>query len=412
MEGNEKAGPIQHELYIGEYSNYAVYVKSEKTIGGLSLAKKLFNFGGKNCGNLKWITNKLYKIECATKEIANELVKKQPFEAMSVYIPHYCKYISAVIRNIDDDLTDNELMELLSESTKIKSVYRYKRTIVVEGVSKQINTNTVKIEIECDELPEFIYAYGLRIKVHQFNQRIRSCKNCCKYGHIDKYCRGERKCENCGGNCESMCENTISCPSCSGEHVFNSEECLIKQREVIINRIMAERKVCYREARESFFKGLRESEDTPTYKQAATEFPALIDPQPEMKKRMTRDNNLQLKISYNKYKLNNMKKRYTAQTRFDKARLESKRIQQQNVYTQDIQPQNLLLINSQARNKTFTVNDTTDMSDTSENSQMDTTDMINTTTTLGLPKSFNNKSKTSNVKKNLTINNENRAIKL
>lgn len=240
------------DLYVNDHEKYVVHVKSEKAILGgipkLKTAARIFQHMGKKCVNMNKISREVIKIECDNKETANALIKEQPFEGLKCFVPFHTKYCVGILRDMDTDLTEADIMTMFPG--KFKSVYRMTRWD--KETQQKCATRSVKITMECDELPEFIFAYGIRCRVHQFMQRLKMCFKCHSFGHFENQCRAEyKKCYVCGGQCEGECHGKRKCSSCnSEEHCFGNENCPVRGIEENIMRVMINNKLSYFEAKD------------------------------------------------------------------------------------------------------------------------------------------------------------------
>lgn len=102
--------------------------------------------------------------------------------------------------------------------------------------------------IKCDSSVKFLQNFGLVINGKEtFVERERPkkvvrCYNCMLYGHIQKNCRSESRCERCGGtHTIKNCSEEIRCCNCGGGHLASSSNCPVYQEiytKVVINQLM------------------------------------------------------------------------------------------------------------------------------------------------------------------------------
>ena len=73
-------------------------------------------------------------------------------------------------------------------------------------------------------------------------KKVVRCYNCMLYGHIQKNCRSESRCERCGGtHTIKNCSEEIRCCNCGGGHLASSSNCPVYQEiytKVVINQLM------------------------------------------------------------------------------------------------------------------------------------------------------------------------------
>ena len=118
-EGDDPCGkrPREESLYSEDYEQYIVFLKSDSAINKLKIAMKIFNYAEKTVLELSQINDKLFKIVCDTKATANKLIIEQPLKDLNCefYIPFFAKYTTAIIRDIDTEYTEENLLELLNQ---------------------------------------------------------------------------------------------------------------------------------------------------------------------------------------------------------------------------------------------------------------------------------------------------------
>lgn len=247
MVGEEDRRIRPPDLYVKDHEKWTVHVKSGVEIGKLKIAKEVFEKLGSKCLSLNKISRDTMRIDCSDKETANLLVKDQPFRDMKCYIPFHAKYCVGVIKDMDTSMSEKEINDLFDES--FNSVYRMKRFDKVKNTN--VPTSSVKVTMDCDELPEYVTVYGMRCKVFNFEQRVKVCYKCHRYGHYENNCKAEiKKCGNCGQYCEGICERETKCSSCNDDHKFGDDQCPMKQIEKAILQVMSNNKLSYFEAKD------------------------------------------------------------------------------------------------------------------------------------------------------------------
>lgn len=231
MDGEEERRTKPPDLYNNEHEKWTVHVKNLNTggieVGKLKFAKEVFEKLGRKCINLNKISRDTFRLDCLDKETANSLVKTQPFPNSRCFIPFNAKFCVGVLRDMDTTMSDSEINELFGGI--FNNVYRMMRFDNVKNI--RVPTNSVKITMDCDELPEYLTVFGMRCKVHTFEQRVKMCFKCHRFGHFDSNCKGEiKRCGNCGQFCVGKCENNTQCSSCTQyTHKFGDEKCPVKK---------------------------------------------------------------------------------------------------------------------------------------------------------------------------------------
>lgn len=166
------------EIYEEDYEQYIVFVKSDNFIKQITLATKLFKIKGENILNIIPLNGKTCKVLCVDKFTANDLVLKQPVKEVTFYIPYFIKYSYGILKGKDTDIDEKDIILMLQNQAKIKSVYRFTKKLAdVKNAAAQnfvtMPTNTIKVELETDQIPEYVHFYSLRVKVHQYYPRLR-----------------------------------------------------------------------------------------------------------------------------------------------------------------------------------------------------------------------------------------------
>ncbi|XP_073825182.1 uncharacterized protein [Musca autumnalis] len=109
-----------------------------------------------------------------------------------------------VIKNVPTSIMGLTIKESITSNNDIDviSVYRFLRK---NEQGQSVPTETVKIGIICDGVPQEILMCGARIIPDLYIPPIRQCKNCGRLGHIAMRCRSKKRCLKCG--------KTLICPN-------------------------------------------------------------------------------------------------------------------------------------------------------------------------------------------------------
>lgn len=155
--------------------------------------------------------------------------------------------VYGIVRGVDLELNDKEIMEILESSTKIVSVKRLDR---MENGGKWVKSETIRICFEESTLPPYVYAYGCRFKVESYVFPVNQCSGCWKFGHLLKFCPTKKKlCPKCGSPEHSNCElNNYKCLNCKGSHLVLDKSCPVFLKEKTIRNIMCKENLTYRKA--------------------------------------------------------------------------------------------------------------------------------------------------------------------
>lgn len=152
-----------------------------------------------------------------------------------------------VLRDIDVSFDEKEIIDLFNGA--FHKVIRMSRFDKITNT--RMPTRSVKVLIESDELPEYVTAYGMRCRLAPFEQRLKMCFKCHKFGNFEQQCRAENKrCLNCGFFRVGTCDKTTSCSSCNGHHKFGDEKCPVRKIEQNVLQVMNNNKLSYFEAKD------------------------------------------------------------------------------------------------------------------------------------------------------------------
>lgn len=152
-----------------------------------------------------------------------------------------------VIRDIDLEMTESEILQDLTSTTPILNVKRLKRRNFDNGGFE--DSECVKVCFKGSSLPSYIYTYGTRIKVDPFVFPVTQCSRCWRFGHNYKECSQNKIiCPKCGkfhNNCETT---AFKCVNCKGKHMALAKVCPVYIKEKKIRELMAEYNCTYKRA--------------------------------------------------------------------------------------------------------------------------------------------------------------------
>ena len=180
---------------------------------------------------------------------------------MECYLPNSEKLKLGIINPISLDADLEELKSYikddqgLSNATKVE---RLKRKI--DGGS-WVDSLSVKVTFETKELPNYVYIAHSRYQVKPFISMPRQCFKCQGIGHIAKSCKAKQRCLLCGENhAKEICLKNVDehkCANCKGGHKANSMECTIYRTAYQIEKVRAQCKTSYVEAKKIVTDGNR-----------------------------------------------------------------------------------------------------------------------------------------------------------
>lgn len=150
-----------------------------------------------------------------------------------------------IIRDIDLDISEEELLKYIISEKEIVSLKRLSRKID-EG---WITSETIRIGFKGSSLPTYIYLYDIKIKVEPYVFPVTQCSKCWRFGHAHKMCPSYKTiCPKCGNNHSNFQVKLYKCANCSGGHMAISKNCPIYKKEKRIRELMSEFNCTYQRA--------------------------------------------------------------------------------------------------------------------------------------------------------------------
>ncbi|CAG9564723.1 unnamed protein product [Danaus chrysippus] len=227
--------------------------KSEKLPKQIALARILKHENILDIIRIKYINSYKVMLKFSNNYSAEKLIQCQYFidkeyrcqKAYEVGVSY------GVIRNIDLDMNESDILQCLESAIPILGVKRLKRRNFENGGFE--DSECVRLCFKGSSLPPFtityIYTYGTRIKVDAFVFPVTQCSKCWRFGHNYKECSQNKiVCPKCGQN-HNNCESTnFKCVNCKGRHMALSKICPIYKKERKIRELMAEYNCTYKRA--------------------------------------------------------------------------------------------------------------------------------------------------------------------
>lgn len=194
-------------------------------------------------------------VEHATYLDANNLLKNTDLneKGYKAFIPYNMISCKGVVRGVAAHFTEEELMKYINAPFPIIGIRRIMRRTNSEEAKKQKATldnsvtlkptGTIVVTFKGKMLPRRIQICMIDLEVSPYISPVIICRNCVRYGHTEKQCRGRKRCARCGINdhSKSECEaNEPLCVHCKGKHdVFTQDECSEYKRQKAIKELMA-----------------------------------------------------------------------------------------------------------------------------------------------------------------------------
>lgn len=177
-----------------------------------------------------------------------------------------------IIKGVDIELSDQEIMNILVSETKIASAKRLKR---LSEDGKWVNSESIRVCFESATLPSYVYAYECRFKVWKNVFPVSQCRGCWKFGHYIKYCPIKKiLCPKCGGEHDNCNITEYNCLNCKGEHFVLDKSCPLFVKEKNIKEIMSANNLSYKRALQLYLQEkteANEDHETQTFDQKSFE---------------------------------------------------------------------------------------------------------------------------------------------
>ncbi|KAI5693941.1 hypothetical protein M8J75_006186 [Diaphorina citri] len=194
-------------------------------------------------------------VACTNAKRANNLVNHETLsQKYNVFIPQNYVSRSAIIRDIDTDISEDDILQSLeTRQFKLMSVSRLnRRTVDQEGKVIYVPSKTMKLNFAGQDIPANVFLWYSKITCEPFIQATLQCFKCMKFGHITKKCRAKFEvCKMCYQveKEDHICQpSVIKCLNCDGLHNPKSKSCPELQRQKDIKALMSTRNLCFQEA--------------------------------------------------------------------------------------------------------------------------------------------------------------------
>lgn len=236
----------------GPYTIYIEYINicpESKPLNDIRTGRLLNKLRLRSALNTKQIGKFRNKIVFKDKEEANKLISDKSLESenLKAFIPKQYVERVGVIKDVPEELTEEEILEHIVSKYKVKAIWRFKRKL---DTGNMVNTSTIKIVFEGQLIPDEVVLFFACRKVLPYIFSVTQCRLCFLYGHIEKNCKGQKRCQICSEvNTEDHdCSNVVKCRHCNESHTSNSKLCLEFRRQKHIKELMSLKNMSFQEA--------------------------------------------------------------------------------------------------------------------------------------------------------------------
>lgn len=251
-----KVYPI-NQYDINDKGPFTVYIEQmdrKTSINDMRVGRYLKNRNINGIVSLTKIGKNRIKIMINNRTTANSFVRDSMLKEnnLKAFIPSSHIQKIGIIRNVEMDLSKEELMASITTKNNIKimDIFRFNRYDRTE--KKAYPTATVKVTFKGQNLPEEIEIFGVKRKVQQFVFKVTQCFSCYMYGHTSKNCKRGMRCGTCGEDLKEKnketCKKQKKCVNCKQDHEAFHKDCQERIRQQLINKAIATENLSYSEA--------------------------------------------------------------------------------------------------------------------------------------------------------------------
>lgn len=234
-----------------EETNIQVCITSPTTLPKqFALAKILQQHKINNIIKVKYVNSSKILVYFNNQVSADKLIQTKAFSDMEwkCYKTSEVSQSYGVIRNVDLDITEEDILKALSSAVTIISVKRLNKRSNEKG-GLWIPSESVRIGFSGTSVPSCVYIHEMCVKVDPYTFPVTQCGKCWKFGHLSKFCpKNNHICPKCGDQHDNCMTTTFKCPNCQGPHMALQKICPVYKKEKRVRELMAEFNVTYRKA--------------------------------------------------------------------------------------------------------------------------------------------------------------------
>lgn len=196
-----------------------------------------------------------------TRDEAHNLLTHPLLEKNNIvaYIPEWTTVRKGVIKGINLEFSDEELLKEIHSSPPITEVKRCNRFNKKEdGTTSSTPSQSVLLTFDGQMLPTKVSIYGIYLEVSPYTSQVKRCGNCLRFAHSRKQCRSEKTCDHCSrkDHGDGIVCPTVSaaakCINCQGEHKSTYDNCPELLRQRAIHKFAAANGIAYMAAKDIF----------------------------------------------------------------------------------------------------------------------------------------------------------------
>ncbi|XP_045761309.1 uncharacterized protein LOC123864730 [Maniola jurtina] len=222
---------------------------SEQLPKQFKLAKLLQTAKIQHVTRIKYINSYKVLIQFNNEDSAEEFINSKTFQEMGykMYKTMEMTHTYGVIKDIDLEYTDEEILESLSCNIQILGIKSLKRRNRSDG--KWEICEKMRICFKGSSLPPHVKIFDTIAEVSPYMYPVTQCSRCWRFGHSTKICPSYKiVCPKCGDNHPNCTKTTFKCNNCGGKHMAMARICPIRCKEKRIRELMIEFGVSYKKA--------------------------------------------------------------------------------------------------------------------------------------------------------------------
>lgn len=189
----------------------------------------------------------LIAVDVLTEEAVPALLQIQKIceTPVDARVPWKVRHIAGVVRDVDQALTDKEILEALRAPDH--------QVLDVRRLGK---STTIRVTFAGKDLPHYVHMGYVRHPVTLYVARPLQCFRCNRIGHVAAACQKEQTCAKCSGGHESTaCDSETSrCINCGKGHAATSGQCSVLRKERRVCKMRAKTAYTHSEAKAAIRK--------------------------------------------------------------------------------------------------------------------------------------------------------------
>lgn len=240
---------VHDEIRIPEDKIEISITSIEKLPKQFGLAKLLKTENILDITSIKYINAFKVLIQFSIEESANKLIESKCLKEKGLRCQKTLEIRETygVIKNIDLESSEEEILDGLSCDTEIIGIKRLKRRNTNSGQWEP--GETVRVTFKGSSLPSYVYIFDTRVKVNPYQFPVTQCSRCWRYGHTVKVCSSIKeicpKCSKSHPNCDTT---SYKCNNCAGKHMALARTCPMYLKERRLRELMSEFNCTYKRA--------------------------------------------------------------------------------------------------------------------------------------------------------------------